>query len=69
MREVGGSVGWEGWWGGIVRNFGMDMYTLLCLKWTTNKTYSRAQGALLHVMWQPGWDGGLGEKRSMYIYG
>ena len=22
---------------GIVREFGMDMYTLLCLKWITNK--------------------------------
>ena len=22
---------------GIVREFGMDMYTLLCLKWVTNK--------------------------------
>ena len=27
--------GW--WWGGIVREFGMDMYTLLYLKWITNK--------------------------------
>ena len=23
--------------GGIVREFGMDRYTLLCLKWITNK--------------------------------
>ena len=37
MQEVEGSMGWEGWWGGIVRKFGMDMYTLLCLKWITNK--------------------------------
>ena len=23
------------WWGGIVREFGMDIYTLLYLKWIT----------------------------------
>jgi len=27
----------EGWGEGIVREFGMDRYTLLCLKWITNK--------------------------------
>ena len=27
----------EGWCEGIVREFGMDMYTLLYLKWITNK--------------------------------
>ena len=27
----------EGWWEGIVREFGMDMYTLLYLKWITYK--------------------------------
>ena len=27
----------EGWEGGIVREFGIDMYTLLYLKWITNK--------------------------------
>ena len=27
----------EGWGEGIVREFGMDMYTLLYLKWITNK--------------------------------
>ena len=37
--------------GGIVRDFGMDMYTLLYLKWITNK------GTLLKVMWQRGWEG------------
>ena len=29
--------GWEGWKGRIVREFGMDVYTLLHLKWITNK--------------------------------
>ena len=38
----------EGWKEGIVREFGMDMYTLLHLKWITNKallysTYNFAQ--------------------------
>ena len=28
--------GEEGWGEGIVREFGMDMYTLLYLKWITN---------------------------------
>ena len=27
----------EGWGEGIVREFGMDMYTLLYLKWIINK--------------------------------
>ena len=27
----------EGWRAGTVREFGMNMYTLLCLKWITNK--------------------------------
>ena len=27
----------EGLWGGIVREFGIYMYTLLYLKWKTNK--------------------------------
>ena len=28
----------EGWGEGIVREFGMDMYTLLYLKWITTRT-------------------------------
>ena len=27
----------EGWGEGVVREFGMDMYTLLYLKWISNK--------------------------------
>ena len=38
---------------GIVREFGMDMYILLYLKWTTNK-YCIAHGTLLNVMWKLG---------------
>ena len=28
---------WEGWGEGLVREFGIDRYTLLYLKWITNK--------------------------------
>ena len=48
---------------GIVRRFGMNMFTLLYLKWTM------AQGTLLNVTWQPGWEGRLGEKGYMCMYG
>ena len=34
---------------GIVREFGMDMDTLLYLKWITNKDL--AHGTLLNVIW------------------
>ena len=36
---------------GIVRELGMDMYTLLYSKWITNGT---ADGTLINVMCQPG---------------
>ena len=35
-----------------VREFGMDMYTLLYFKWIT-QSYYIAQGTLLSVRWQP----------------
>ena len=28
-----------------------------------------AQGTLLHVMWQPGWEGSLGASGFMHMYG
>ena len=28
-----------------------------------------AQGTLLNVMWQPGWEGSLGENGNMYMDG
>ena len=34
----------------IAREFGIDMYTLLYLKWITTRTYCIAQGTLLSVM-------------------
>ena len=49
---------------GIVRAFGMDMYTLLYLKWKPTRTYCIAQGALLSVMWQSGWEGSLGKMHT-----
>ena len=52
---------------GVVREFGMDMHTLLYLKWITNKDILWTQGTLLNVMWQPGWEGSLGENGYMYI--
>ena len=32
-------------------------------------TYCIAQGTLLNVMWQPGWEGSLGENGYMYTFG
>ena len=32
-------------------------------------TYHRAQGTLLNVMWQPGWEGSLGESGYIYVCG
>ena len=37
--------------------------------WTTTRTYCVAQGTLLNVTWQPGWEGSLGKNGSMYVYG
>ena len=54
---------------GIVREFGMDVYTLLYLKWVTNKDllYSAWNSAQCHVT---GWVGGEfgGEWMSVYIW-
>ena len=55
---------------GIVREFGMDMYTLLYLKWITNKDlpYSTGNSAQCYVA---AWMGGEfgGELIHVYIYG
>ena len=53
----------------IVKDFGKVMYTLLYLKWITNKdvlyhTWNSAQ-----FVWQPGREGSLGEKGYMYMHG
>ena len=54
---------------GIVKEFGMDMHTLLYLKWITNKDllYS-AWDSAQHGVWQPGREGSLGENDYMYMY-
>ena len=54
---------------GIVREFGMDMYTVLYLKWITNKDLLCSSGTLLNIMWQLGWEESLGENGYMYTYG
>ena len=52
-----------------VREFGIDMYTLLYLKWITNKDllYSTGNSAQCYV---PAWMGEeLGENGYMHMYG
>ena len=54
---------------GIVRELGMDIYTLLYLEWITNKdlqysTWNSAQ----NVIWQLPGERSLGENRYMYMY-
>ena len=38
-------------WDRIVTEFGMDMYTLLCLKWITNNDLLIAHGTGFNVTW------------------
>ena len=33
------------------------------------RTHCIAHGTLLIVVWQPGWEGSLGENEYMYMYG
>ena len=54
---------------GAVRGFGIDICTLLCLKWTTTKDLLYSIGPLLKVLWQPGGEGSLGGDRYVCIYG
>ena len=54
---------------GRVKELVMDMYTLLCLNVHTTVSYCTAHRALLSVMWQPGWEGSLGENGYMHMYG
>ena len=59
----------EGKWEGIVGEFGMDMHTLLCLTWITNKDllYSTGNSAQCHVT---AWMGGqFGGEWIMCMYG
>ena len=57
----------EGHGEGIVREFGIDMYTLLYLKWITNKDllYSTRNSAQYYVVdWMEGESGG----EWLYVY-
>ena len=45
--------------------FGMDMCTLLYLKWIITRTY---YGSLINIMCQPAWES-LRENGYMYMYG
>ena len=40
-----------------------------CIKKVHPFARCTAHGTLLSVMWQPGWEGSLGENRYMYMYG
>ena len=57
---------WEGWREGIVREFGIDMYTLLYLKRITNKDllYSTGNSAQCYVA---AWMGGESGGECIYI--
>ena len=57
----------EGCGEGIIRQLGMDMYTLVYLKWTTNKVvlYSTGNSAQFYVA---AWIGGELGGEWMYIY-
>ena len=54
---------------GIVREFGMFRYTLLHLKWITNKAllYSTGNSAQCHVV--AGCGGRLGENGCVHVFG
>ena len=68
-NELNGCRG-EGWGEeGMVREFGIKKYTLLYLKQITNKNLLYSTRNFAHVMWQPGWEGSLGEKGYMCMYG
>ena len=58
-----------GWGGGIVREFGKIMDTLLYLKWITNKDllYSTWNSTQCYV--PASWEGDLEENGYMYMYG
>ena len=56
------------WEEGIVTDFGKVMYTLLYLKWITNKNPLYSTWNSAHVMCQHGWEGRLGENGYMHMY-
>ena len=64
LRLPGGNA----WGEGLVREFGIDTYTLLYLKWITNKDllYSTGNSAQCYVAaW---WEGSLCEKVCVRVH-
>ena len=59
----------EGWEEGIVREFGIDMYTPLYLQWITNKDLLYSKGSSAQCYGAAWMGGSLGENGYMYIYG
>ena len=55
--------------GGIVRELGVDMYTLLYLKWITNKAQLQSTGNSAQCHGHHEWEGSLGENGYMFMYG
>ena len=57
----------EGWGEGIVREFEMDMYTLLYLKWITNKDlrYNTGKSPQCYVA---AWMGGAFGGEQIHVY-
>ena len=43
----------------------IKLHTVQLVLHDENLTYCVAQGTLLHIMWQHGWDGSLGNNRYM----
>ena len=58
----------EGWGEGKAREFEIDISTLLCLKWITNKDLLSSAWNMLSAMRQPGGEGRLGENVYIYVY-
>ena len=52
----------------IIREFGIDVYTLLYLKMDNQQGPTTQHRKLLDVTWQLGWEGSLGENGYMYMY-
>ena len=53
---------------GVVREFGMDVYSLLRLKWTANKDALYSTGKCAHrsvLVWM---EGSVGENGYVYMY-
>ena len=54
---------------GIIREFGMNMYTLLHLKWITSKDLLYRAGNSAQCYVQAGWEGSFGKTGHTHMYG